>query len=198
MAKYFGTDGIRGKNSWLTPNLVRAVGRGVAAQLKIGSYVLIGKDTRLSGDAIECALASELAAAGINVVLMGIAPTPAVATVAKKGGYDLSIMVSASHNPPEYNGIKIMGGDGFKLSDQKEADIEQAMDTYFASAFATESEQEGKHCADSKTYGKISFRPDLLSAYFEEIIRAGICSLKGLKIALDCGFGGSKHCKTPF
>src|ERR1700754_2691161 len=130
--KYFGTDGIRGlaNGDKLTPDLALRV--GIAAGLKFvrGDHrnrVVIGKDTRRSGYMIENALAAGFTAVGMDVYFLGPMPTPAVAMLTQSLRADLGVMISASHNPFEDNGIKLFRPDGFKLSDEVEAEIEELM-----------------------------------------------------------------------
>src|ERR671939_2234653 len=126
--KYFGTDGIRGRaNGLITPQLALHVGQAAGLVFQRGDHrhrVVIGKDTRLSGYMIETALVAGFTSVGMDVLLLGPMPTPAVAMLTRSMRCDLGVMISASHNPYEDNGIKIFGPDGFKLSDEVEAEIE--------------------------------------------------------------------------
>ncbi|MBT6222539.1 MAG: phosphoglucosamine mutase, partial [Rhodobiaceae bacterium] len=127
--KYFGTDGIRGKAnvSPMTPEIALKVGMAAGSVYTSGSHrhrVVIGKDTRLSGYMIESALVAGFTSVGIDVFLLGPMPTPAVAMLTRSMRADLGVMISASHNEFEDNGIKLFGPDGFKLSDEKELEIE--------------------------------------------------------------------------
>lgn len=129
MGRLFGTDGVRGiANEELTPELAMNIGRAAALVLTDSDHkhpkILIGKDTRLSGDMLEGALIAGLCSVGANVVLLGVVPTPAVAYLVGKYKADAGIMISASHNPYEFNGIKIFSGDGYKLPDALEEKIE--------------------------------------------------------------------------
>jgi len=135
MGKYFGTDGIRGLvgemlGSKLANNIGRAAGSMLAQDRGQGQKprVMIVKDTRVSCDMLEAALTAGLCATGADVTLLGVLPTPAAAYLTVKSGADMGIAISASHNPYEYNGIKMFGKDGFKLSDQQEALIEELID----------------------------------------------------------------------
>ncbi len=132
MRKYFGTDGIRGRaNGVITPELALKVGQAAGLMFQRGDYrhrVVIGKDTRLSGYMIETALVAGFTSVGIDVLLLGPMPTPAVAMLTRSMRCDLGVMISASHNPYEDNGIKIFGPDGFKLSDETETAIEALLD----------------------------------------------------------------------
>ena len=117
MARLFGTDGVRGvAGEDLTPGLAMLIGRGAATVLtkKVARpRILIGKDTRISGDMLEAALAAGLCSVGADVELLGVIPTPAVAYLVRKYQADAGIVISASHNPMEFNGIKIFNGDGY-------------------------------------------------------------------------------------
>ena len=128
MGRLFGTDGVRGvANSELTPELAFKLGKAGAHVLsrdKKRPVVIIGKDTRLSGDMLEDALSAGILAVGGNVIKVGVLPTPAVAYLVKDYKADAGVVISASHNPFEYNGIKFFNGDGFKLDDDIENDIE--------------------------------------------------------------------------
>ena len=130
MGRLFGTDGVRGiANGTLTCELAMNIGKAAAIVLtEQGSRrprFLIGKDTRISGDMLECAIASGLCSVGADVMLLGEIPTPAVAFLVRKYEYDAAVMISASHNPCEYNGIKIFKGDGYKLPDETEDKIDK-------------------------------------------------------------------------
>jgi phosphoglucosamine mutase len=131
--KYFGTDGIRGRaNGEITPELALKVGQAAGLIFRRGDYrnrVLIGKDTRLSGYMIETALTSGFLSVGMDVLLTGPIPTPAVGMLTRSMRADLGVMISASHNPFDDNGIKLFGPDGFKLSDEVEHQIEALIDS---------------------------------------------------------------------
>src|SRR5215475_5792431 len=130
--KYFGTDGIRGRaNGVITPELALKVGQATGLVFRRGEYrhrVVIGKDTRLSGYMIETALVAGFTSVGMDVLLLGPMPTPAVAMLTRSMRADLGVMISASHNPFDDNGIKLFGPDGYKLSDEVEHQIEMLMD----------------------------------------------------------------------
>lgn len=132
MGKYFGTDGVRGvANSGLTPELAYRIGRcgGVVLAGRVQRpKVLIGCDTRISGPLLESALIAGLLSIGADVVRLGVVSTPAVAYLTRTMGADAGVMISASHNPVEDNGIKFFGADGYKLLDETEAEIERLMD----------------------------------------------------------------------
>ena len=128
--KYFGTDGIRGRaNGTITPELALKVGQAAGVMFQNGDHrhrVVIGKDTRLSGYMIENALVAGFTSVGMDVLLIGPMPTPAVAMLTRSMRADLGVMISASHNPYDDNGIKLFGPDGYKLSDEVELEIEAA------------------------------------------------------------------------
>src|SRR5215475_14439498 len=132
--RIFGTDGIRGTaNAWpVTPEAAMRLGMAAAAYFKRSDprrhLVVIGKDTRLSGYMLEPALTAGFTAKGMDVVLFGPLPTPGIAMLTRSLRADLGVMISASHNSYQDNGIKFFGPDGFKLSDEKEAEIEAMMD----------------------------------------------------------------------
>lgn len=133
MRRYFGTDGVRGvANELLTPEFVMRLGRAIGEQLiqitpHTSPRVLIGRDTRRSGGMLETALISGLTAIGVHVTSAGVVTTPAIAYLVREGHYDLGIVLSASHNPAQDNGIKLIGGDGYKFPDEFEAQIEQRL-----------------------------------------------------------------------
>src|SRR3954466_11962490 len=120
--KYFGTDGIRGRaNGLITPELAMKVGQAAGLVFQRGDHrhrVVIGKDTRLSGYMMESAMVAGFTSVGMDVVLLGPMPTPAVAMLTRSLRADVGVMISASHNPYEDNGIKLFGPDGYKLSDE--------------------------------------------------------------------------------
>src|SRR6201999_3726628 len=131
--RYFGTDGIRGRaNGVITPELALRVGQAAGLIFRRGDHrnrVLIGKDTRLSGYMIETAMVAGFTSVGMDVLLTGPIPTPAVGMLTRSMRADLGVMISASHNPFDDNGIKLFGPDGFKLSDEVEHQIEALIDS---------------------------------------------------------------------
>ena len=175
MAIYFGTDGIRGvANVQITPDLATRCGNALA---QMGAKkVLIGRDTRRSGDMIACGLGAGLCSGGCNVLDVGVLPTPAVAYLTKKHSCDFGIVVSASHNPPEYNGIKIFSSQGTKLCDHKEQLVEELM---AANKFVA-SENVGRY---------IHF--DGMADYCAFLCECANASFRGLKVALDCSNGAT-------
>ena len=167
--RYFGTDGVRGVvGSDLTEELVERLG-GAFALWSRGAPVFVGRDTRASGPALESALVRGLAAAGSDVRVAGVLPTPAVALLAE-GGH--GAVVSASHNPPEYNGVKFFAGGGRKLSDDEEQAVEDLVD-----------EPAG---ADR---GDVREEPDATARYVDLVTARFGSALAGLRIAVDCANG---------
>jgi phosphoglucosamine mutase len=186
MGKLFGTDGIRGKaNTYpITPEVALQVGKAVAhvfkAQGRGFSRAVVGKDTRLSGYMLENALASGLVSMGMDVYSVGPMPTPAVAHLTKSFCATCGIMITASHNPSDDNGIKIFDANGFKLPDEMENDIE---------SHVLGGEIDSTHIG-TEFLGK-AFRIDDARGRYIEFAKASIRnhSLKGLKIVLDCAHG---------
>jgi len=175
--KYFGTDGIRGVyGGFLTDGLAYAAGLATGAAMGKGLYI-IGCDTRQSCPALLKAYAAGLNAAGCDALYAGIVPTPAVSYLTVKNGAKCGVMISASHNPPEYNGIKIFNGAGIKLNEADESAIEKAIDNPAA------AEAHG---------GTFKDLPSAAAEYSEHIISMfKDCCFNGLSVALDCAFGAS-------
>src|SRR5438477_4819402 len=138
--RYFGTDGIRGRaNGVITPDLALRVGQAAGLIFRRGEHrhrVLIGKDTRLSGYMIETALVAGFTSVGMDVLLLGPMPTPAVAMLTRSMRADVGVMISASHNLYDDNGIKLFAPDGYKLSDEDEEEIERLIDSDLAKRLA--------------------------------------------------------------
>jgi len=185
---YFGTDGIRGRaNSFpMTAEIALRAGLAAGKLFRSGGdrrhLVVIGKDTRLSGYMIEPALVAGFTSVGMDVRLFGPLPTPAVAMMTRSMRADLGVMISASHNNFADNGIKLFGPDGYKLSDQREAEIE---------AFMEEGLQEG--LADSRDLGRV-VRVDDAQARYVEIVKATFprqLNLNGLRVVIDCANGAA-------
>ena len=186
MGRLFGTDGVRGvANHDLTCELAMKLGRAAAAVLINKSNrhprVIIGKDTRLSSDMLENAMAAGLCSVGASVVLLGVVPTPAVAYLVEKYKADAGVMISASHNSYEYNGIKIFSGDGYKLPD----DLEERIESLILGEAALPPLP-----ADSDL-GTVSHAPNALRDYIDHVKSTVHFSLTGLEIALDCANGSS-------
>ena len=186
MGKLFGTDGIRGiANTELTCELAFTVGKALVAVLKKAdkdrSTFVIGCDTRRSSDMLSAAVISGACSAGADTVFIGCAPTPAVAYLTKTHAFDAGIMISASHNPAEYNGIKIFGTDGIKLPDQLEDEIEKII-----------AERSPLPSPDGLGIGKALFHAeDYLSEYIEYLKKTVSHRLDGLNIAVDCANGST-------
>lgn len=188
MGRLFGTDGARGvTNAELTAELAMNIGRA-AAMVLISDEVkhptfLIGKDTRLSGDMLEGALIAGLCSVGANVELLGVVPTPAVAYLVGKYKADAGIMISASHNPFEFNGIKIFSSEGTKLPDDLENRIEEiVLDNVVPYSLA-----------DDKDIGRVKIMEDAAEDYITHVVSAINCDLEGMEIALDCSNGSSSR-----
>jgi phosphoglucosamine mutase len=184
--KYFGTDGIRGRaNGVITPDLALRVGQATGIAFRRGDHrhrVVIGKDTRLSGYMIEYALVAGFTSVGMDVLLLGPMPTPAVAMLTRSMRADLGVMISASHNPYEDNGIKLFGPDGYKLNDEVEAEIEQLIDSDL-----------GKQLSPSALLGRAK-RIDSAHARYIEFAKRTLprnLGLDGLRIVLDCANGAA-------
>ena len=184
MRKYFGTDGIRGiAGESLTADLSFKVGKALGKLLtekKDHPKVVIGRDTRISCDMIEHALTAGLTSTGVNVMTVGTIPTPAIAYLTKTIETDSGIMISASHNPYQDNGIKIFGPDGFKLTDEQELEIESLIDN---------SEQIKN--ASFEKIGKVYGGNELTQKYIQHIKQSITGDLSEIKIALDCANGAT-------
>ena len=184
MRKYFGTDGIRGiAGESLTADLSFKVGKALGKLLtekKEHPKVIIGRDTRISCDMIEQALTAGLTSTGVNVMTVGTIPTPAIAYLTKTIETDSGIMISASHNPYQDNGIKIFGPDGFKLTDEQELEIESLIDN---------SEQIKN--ASFEKIGKVYGGNELTQKYIQHIKQSITGDLSDIKIALDCANGAT-------
>ena len=143
--------------------------------------VLIGKDTRMSSDMLESALTAGLCSVGADVCSLGVVPTPAVAYLVRRYGADAGVMISASHNPCEFNGIKIFNEDGFKLADEIEERIE---------SIVLDGTPKLKF-ADSENIGRVTYATNAIDDYVEHITSSSICSLDGMEIAIDCANGSA-------
>ena len=185
--KYFGTDGIRGTANAepMTAEIALKVGMAAGRQFIRGDHrhrVVIGKDTRLSGYLLEPALTAGFVAVGMDVVLVGPMPTPAVAMLTRSLRADLGVVISASHNPFEDNGIKLFGPDGYKLSDEVERQIEARMDNGLTEGRAAPSD-----------LGRASRLDDAPGRYIEYVKRTfpDRRTLDGFKIVVDCAHGAA-------
>jgi phosphoglucosamine mutase len=182
--KYFGTDGIRGRaNGVITPDLAMKVGQAAGLLFQRGEHrhrVIIGKDTRLSGYMIENALVAGFTSVGMDVLLLGPMPTPAVAMLTRSMRCDLGVMISASHNPYEDNGIKLFGPDGFKLNDDVELEIEALIDSDLH-----------QRLAGSATLGRAK-RIESADARYIEFAKRTLprqLDLEGMRVVIDCANG---------
>ena len=188
MGRLFGTDGARGiANSELTCELATNIGRAAAYVLTEKTTekpkVLIGKDTRVSSNMLEMALAAGLCSVGADVVLVGFVPTPAIAFLVKDREADAGIMISASHNPCEYNGIKIFDGNGYKLPDALEEEIEAlVLDDMSPIKFPVGGD-----------VGSVFLRHDYVDLYIDHLVKSVDTDLSGLKIAIDCANGCASY-----
>lgn len=190
MGRLFGTDGARGiANSELTCELAMSIGRAAAYVLTkhttVRPKVVIGKDTRVSSSMLEMALASGMCSFGADVILLGFIPTPAVAYLIPEVGADAGVMISASHNPCEYNGIKIFDKNGYKLPDEIEEEIEAIV---LDNAVNIELPTGGN-------IGSVYFRHDYRDKYISHVVSTveDGTLLNGMKIAIDCANGCASH-----
>ena len=189
MGRLFGTDGVRGiANKDLTNELALSIGKAaakvLAGELGRKPTVLIGKDTRASGDMLEAALTAGLCAVGANVLSVGVVPTPAVAYLIGRYGCDAGVMISASHNPCEYNGIKIFQSTGYKLDDAIEEEIEAII-------------LDGAEEIPEKLGGDVGNRLYCKTAvedYVRHVVDTADVRFDGLNIALDCANGSASVC----
>ena len=184
--KHFGTDGIRGRaNTVITPELALKVGQAAGLLFQRGEYrhrVVIGKDTRLSGYMIETALVAGFTSVGMDVLLLGPMPTPAVAMLTRSMRCDLGVMISASHNAYEDNGIKLFGPDGFKLSDDVEREIEALM-----------ARDLGVRLSGAADLGRAK-RIESVHARYIEFAKRTLprrLVLDGLRVVVDCANGAA-------
>ncbi len=191
MRKLFGTDGVRGTaNTYpmtaeMALRMGAAVGRYFRRDASSAHRVVIGKDTRLSGYMLENALTAGLTSTGMNVLLLGPVPTPAVGLMTRSMRADLGVMISASHNPAEDNGIKFFGPDGYKLSDQAEIEIERLI-------------EEGVSPAQAQNIGRARRVDDARFRYGERVKSSLPRDLRldGLKVVIDCA-NGAAHRTAP-
>ena len=183
--RYFGTDGIRGRaNKVITPELALKVGQAAGLIFKNGEHghrVLIGKDTRLSGYMIENALVAGFTSVGMDVLLTGPIPTPAIGMLARSMRADLGVMISASHNPFDDNGIKLFGPDGFKLSDEVESKIEALLDSDLSKQLA------------KTDLGRAKRIDGVQDRYIEfaKLTLPRAIDLSGLRVVIDCANGAA-------
>lgn len=188
MARLFGTDGVRGEaNVTLLPEMAYRLGR--AATIYFGKeseeqpLIIIGRDTRISGEMFESALTAGICSAGGRAMLVGIIPTPAIAYLARKHKAKAGIVISASHNPFHDNGIKFFGGDGYKLPDAVEDELE---------AIVHQLETDDNYPRPTAEHiGHIEYRTDLLNQYMEFVLSTCKERFDGVKVVLDCANGAA-------
>ncbi|WP_134703788.1 phosphoglucosamine mutase [Ammoniphilus sp. YIM 78166] len=187
MGKYFGTDGVRGvANKGLTPELAFKLGRCGGFVLTKDNQgkrptVIIGRDTRISGHVLEASLAAGLLSIGVDVIRVGVISTPGVAFLTRSLDSDAGVMISASHNPFQDNGIKFFGGDGFKLSDELEADIEALMD----------AEEDQLPRPVEAAIGTVTDYREGGQRYLSYLKTTVNNTFHGLKVVLDCANGAA-------
>lgn len=188
MGRLFGTDGVRGiANEELTPLMAMQLGQAGAYVLtkekEHKPTIMVGCDTRISGDMLANALMAGACSVGANCVYVGIMPTPAVAYLTQKYKVDAGVVISASHNPVEFNGIKFFDGDGYKLPDELEDEIEQLM----------KDNMPGVKFPTGTAVGKIKYRTDAREEYINHSILSVPVALGGMKIVVDCAEGASYY-----
>ncbi|NLY30552.1 MAG: phosphoglucosamine mutase [Firmicutes bacterium] len=197
MSSLFGTDGVRGvANRELTPELAYALGRYGAYVLLEGCKarrprVLVGRDTRISGNMLEAALTAGLTSMGADVLLVGVLPTPGVAYLTRAWQADAGVMISASHNPIEDNGIKFFSGDGIKLPDEVEEEIDELIGKAAPDGRLFLGPEDGLPRPVGKDVGRVSVRADALDAYVGFLKGTIDTDLSGLKVVVDCGHGAA-------
>lgn len=189
MGRIFGTDGARGLAGVdITPELALDIGRAAATiikgKLEEGKKPLfvIGKDTRISCDMLECAIASGLCSVGADVLLLGVIPTPAVAYLARHYGADGAFVVSASHNPFEYNGIKLFDGQGFKFPDSDEEEIESLI---------LDNGERFYDVVDGDAMGRVRHAQDAAEVYVQYLASTVDTQAHGLRVLVDCANGSA-------
>ncbi len=183
MSRLFGTDGVRGvANFELTPELAFRLGEAAGHFLgdKGRGRILVGKDTRKSGDMIEAALVAGICSGGADALVCGVIPTPGIAYLTRVLEADGGVVISASHNPPEYNGIKFFSRDGFKLPDELEDEIEEF----------THRTRNWERPTGAQV-GRVRHIDDAVARYIAHAVESIDCDLEGLTIAVDCGHGAA-------
>ena len=186
MGRLFGTDGVRGvANEELTPLLAMQLGQAGASVLtKEKAHkptIMVGCDTRISGDMLANALMAGACSVGANCIFVGVIPTPAIAYLTRKYKVDAGVVISASHNPVEFNGIKFFDGDGYKLPDEMEDEIEALIN----------NNMQGVKFPTGSRVGKIKYRTDAREEYINHAIRSVPVDLSELKVVVDCAEGAS-------
>lgn len=191
MGRLFGTDGARGVAvTELTCEKSMQIGRAAAMVLtekcKRKAKILIGKDTRISSDVLEAALTAGILSIGADAVILGVVPTPAVAYLVKERKADAGIMISASHNSMEFNGIKLFSSEGFKLSDDVENEIE--------SLVLDHPEKIAEKITGGENIGRVSYDTKAVDDYVNHILSTVNNDLGGMRIAIDCANGSASAC----
>ncbi len=186
MGRLFGTDGVRGiANEFLSCEMSMQIGRALtyllSSKRKYRPKIIIGMDTRISSEMLASSIAAGVCSVGGDVIMLGVVPTPAVAYLVKKYKAKAGIMISASHNPYNYNGIKIFGAEGFKLSDELEEQIEAIV----------LDKTETVRLADGKNIGKIVYHNHASDDYINHLVGTGKYDFSGMKIAIDCACGSA-------
>lgn len=186
MGRLFGTDGVRGiANKELTPELAMNLGRAAATVLAVNSrrrpLFVVGMDTRISSEMLSNAITAGLCSVGADVLVLGVVPTPAVAYLIGKYKADAGIMISASHNSAEFNGIKMFSGDGYKLPDVLEEQIEEIV----------LNEIKSSEALIGGDVGKVTYMNSAIKDYIDHLKSTVPNSLDGLKIAVDCANGSA-------
>ncbi|AFS79189.1 phosphoglucosamine mutase GlmM [Gottschalkia acidurici 9a] len=187
MGRLFGTDGVRGiANKELTCELAYKIGKAGAYVLTKGkkdAKILVGRDTRISGDMLEASLVAGICSVGVDVISLGIVPTPTVSYLARKYEADAGVVISASHNPVEYNGIKFFSGEGYKLPDEVEDEIEKHISNELSDIPLPTGDEIGvRHIKQDGIEDYIDFVKSIASTDF-----------KGIKVAMDCAEGASYY-----
>jgi phosphoglucosamine mutase len=179
----FGTDGVRGiANRDLTPALAFDVGLAAAAILPPGARVVVGRDTRRSGAMLEAAATAGLMAGGVDCILLGVAPTPAVAALVPLLGAEAGLVISASHNPPEYNGLKLLDAEGRKWPPARERAVEEAM---------AAPAGPGRRLKPTEAIGQAEHRPEALEAYRQRLVTLFAGRVGRLRVVVDLGHGAA-------
>lgn len=188
MGRLFGTDGVRGiANEELTPLLAMQLGQAGAYVLtkekEHKPTIMVGCDTRISGDMLANALMAGACSVGANCVYVGVIPTPAVAYLTQKYKVDAGVVISASHNPVEFNGIKFFDGNGYKLPDELEDEIEALIG----------NQMQGVKFPTGTGIGKVKYRTDAREEYINHAMQSVNVNLQGVKIVVDCAEGASYY-----
>ena len=188
MGRLFGTDGVRGiANEELTPVLAMQLGQAGACVLtrekEHRPTLMVGCDTRISGDMLANALMAGACSVGANCIFVGVIPTPAIAYLTQKYKVDAGVVISASHNPVEFNGIKFFDGNGYKLPDELEDEIETMI----------QSGMQDVKFPTGSGVGKIKYRTDAREEYINHVVQAVPVNLRGMKMVIDCAEGASHY-----